>query len=69
MKIEVTVAGKPYRSKAVGETFLVTPVEAKVLYKLGRVTYTSKDEVAVEVAVPEVVPQKRVYRRRDLKAD
>lgn len=73
MKVEVTVSGKPYRSKAVGETFLVTPVEAKVLAKLGRVTYTNNAgvtvEVPVEAPVEEAAPRRRVYRRRDMSAD
>jgi hypothetical protein len=72
MKVEVTVAGKPYRDKAIGDSFQVTPVEAKVLVKLGRVTYTDKAGVTVEVppeVVEEVVKPRRVYRRRDMKAD
>jgi hypothetical protein len=72
MKVDVTVAGKPYRGKAVGEAMQVTPVEAKVLVKLGRVTFSNLKGETMEVAPEpeaEVAPRRRVYRRRDMSAD
>lgn len=68
MKVEVIVFGKPFNGKPAGTPMYLTPAQAKLLYKLGRVTYATKDAV-VEVTPEAEAPRRRTYRRRDMKAE